>query len=177
MDILKRELAQELAAGKMQVIMEARGLVVSFREAAFFPSGEATISHENMQAADKVAGVLKALANPVRMEGHTDSVPIHNSRFKSNWELAAARSIAMLELFSGRYSIPKEKMVIAAYADNAPVASNATEEGRARNRRVDVVLLSSVGKQGEPQRTESATVHAPATSQGHAPAAPKAGQH
>ena len=157
MDILTRELANEIVTGKMQVTMEARGLVVSFREAAFFRSGEATISQENMGAADKVATVLRQLSNPVRMEGHTDALPIHNQYFKNNWELSAARSIAMLELFSGRYQIPKHKMAIAAYAENAPVEPNDTEEGRARNRRVDIVLLSDYGRKSEPSMQEDQT--------------------
>jgi chemotaxis protein MotB len=175
MEILVRELADELVTGKMQIKMEARGLVVSFREAAFFRSGEAEISQENMRAADKVAGVLKQLANPVRMEGHTDAIPIHNAHFQSNWELSAARSIAMLELFSGRYQIPKEKMAIAAYADNAPAAPNDTEEGRARNRRVDIVLLSDFGKKSEPQTKQSAPVGAPPKNKDEA--APSRGGH
>lgn len=156
MDFLMKELSDELVTGKMQVSMEARGLVVSFREAAFFSSGEAVISEKNIQAVDKVARVLKQLSNPVRMEGHTDSVPIHNEHFRNNWELASARGIAMLELFSGRYAIPKEKFSVAAYADNAPVASNDNEDGRSRNRRVDIILLSNAGMQGEPKSADSA---------------------
>ena len=87
----------------------------------------------------------------MRLEGHTDSRPIHTARFRSNWELSAARGIAMLELFSGSYGIPKEKLSIAAYADNAPLDSNETAEGRARNRRVDIILLNEVGRAAEPQ--------------------------
>ena len=155
MEHLMKELSEEIAAGKMQVSMEARGLVVSFREAAFFPSGEAVISEENITSIEKVANVIRELPNPVRMEGHTDSVPIHNSKYASNWELSAARSIAMLELFANRFDIPRKKMSIAAYADNAPVAPNDTAEGRARNRRVDIILLNEVGKQAEPQPLES----------------------
>ncbi|MCW5980277.1 MAG: OmpA family protein [Bryobacteraceae bacterium] len=174
MDALMGELAEELAAGKMQVSLEARGLVISFREAAFFRSGEAAIQESNMAAAEKVAGVLRQLSNPVRLEGHTDSVPIHNARFQSNWELAAARSIAMLELYAGRYGIPKDRMSIAAYAENAPMASNGTEEGRARNRRVDIVLLSSIGKQGEPQTAHGADN--PAGQQAAAAVPPEGGE-
>ncbi len=155
MDFLLKELSEEIASGKMQVTMEPRGLVVSFREAAFFPSGEAVISEKNMGSIEKVANVIRKLPNPVRMEGHTDSVPIHNAHYASNWELSAARSIAMLELFASRFHIPKERMSIAAYADNAPVASNDTAEGRARNRRVDIILLNEVGRQAEPQPAET----------------------
>ena len=160
LNILVQELAEELEAGKMAVSLEPRGLVVSLREAAFFPTGEATISPANIASVDKLARVIHRLTNPVRMEGHTDSVPIHNERFRSNWELSAARAIAMLELLAGRYGIPHSRMTIGAYAENAPVDSNDNEEGRARNRRVDIVLLSEVGVRGEPSQSEAAPVQA-----------------
>ncbi len=152
---LVEELNQEIAQGLMTVSLEPRGLVIGFREAAFFPTGEATISPERMDVIAKVAEVVRRLPNPVRMEGHTDSVPIHNEKYASNWELSAARAIAMLELFAGRFGVPKERMSIAAYADNAPVASNDTPEGRARNRRVDIILLSRIGVQAEPANEEA----------------------
>lgn len=150
LEFLLGELAEEIAGGQMQVSLQSRGLVVSFHEAAFFASGDATISPEHIHSIEKVARVVGRLPNPVRMEGHTDSVPIHNEKYRSNWELSAARSIAMLELFATRFAIAREKLSIAAYADNAPAAPNETEEGRARNRRVDIILLSETGRQAEP---------------------------
>jgi chemotaxis protein MotB len=164
LDVLVQELAEELHAGKMAVSLEPRGLVVSLREAAFFPSGEATISQTNIESIDKLAKVILKLSNPIRMEGHTDSVPIHNERFRSNWELSAARAIAMLELFAGRYKIPRARMSIAAYAENAPADTNDTEEGRARNRRVDIVLLSDVGARAEPHSAGPGALEPPAGS-------------
>ncbi len=149
-EYLVKELNQEIADGVMTVSLEPRGLVIGFREAAFFPSGEATISPDRLDTIAKVAEVVRRLPNPVRLEGHTDSVPIHNEKYASNWELSAARAIAMLELFANRFGVPKKRMSIAAYADNAPVASNDTPEGRARNRRVDIILLSRIGVQAEP---------------------------
>jgi len=155
LDFLTDQLGEEIAAGQMEVSLQPRGLVVSFREAAFFPSGEATISERNLDSMRKVAELVLGLPNPVRMEGHTDSVPIHTSHYASNWELSAARSIAMLDLFADRFSVPREKLSIAAYAENAPVDTNGTPEGRARNRRVDIILLSEIGRQGEPARSQS----------------------
>ena len=78
----------------------------------------------------------------MRLEGHTDSVPIHTARFRNNWELSAARSIAMLEVLSGKFNIPSERFSVTGYADTKPVASNDTDEGRAHNRRVDIVILN-----------------------------------
>jgi len=87
----------------------------------------------------------------VRTEGHTDSVPIHNSRFRSNWELSAARSIALVEVFIDK-GVARERLSIAGYADTDPLDTNETEEGRQRNRRVDIVILNEKGIQGEPER-------------------------
>jgi chemotaxis protein MotB len=82
------------------------------------------------------------LPNPVRLEGHTDSIPIHNDHFRSNWELSAARSIVMLDLFCDKYGLPRNRFSIAGYADTSPVESNDTPEGRRHNRRVDLVILN-----------------------------------
>ena len=130
--------------------MEPRGLVVSFKQAALFPSGEDVISPEAYAGVESVAGAILKIPNPVRLEGHTDSVPINTPRFRSNWQLSAARSIALLELLSERFGVPRERMAIVGYADNAPVASNETEQGRALNRRVDIVVLNEQGLIGEP---------------------------
>jgi chemotaxis protein MotB len=145
LEYLEKALKEEIAAGKMQLHLEPRGLVVSLREAAFFPSGEAVIATSMYPSIEKVATAIHGLPNPVRLEGHTDSVPIHNSHFRNNWELSAARGVAMLELLTGRYGVPPTQLSIAGYADTSPVADNSTVEGRARNRRVDVVILSATG--------------------------------
>jgi chemotaxis protein MotB len=139
---LTTELDQEIRAGKIEVHMEARGLVVSLKQATYFPSGGDTIAPETLGSIEKIATAIHDLPNLVRLEGHTDSVPIHTGRFRSNWELSAARSIAMLELFSGTYQIPRDRLAIAGYADTVPIAPNDTEENRARNRRVDIVILN-----------------------------------
>jgi chemotaxis protein MotB len=139
---LTRELQDEIKTGKVQVRLDARGVVVSLQEAAFFPSGGDTLNPASFPSVEKVAEALRGLQNPVRLEGHTDSVPIHTARFRNNWELSAARSITMLEVLSTKFTIPAGRFAVAGYADTAPVASNDTEEGRARNRRVDIVILN-----------------------------------
>ena len=139
---LNSQLKDEISSGKIEMRLEQRGLVISLREAAFFPSGGDTVEPGSMPSLQKVAGVLQGLSNPVRLEGHTDSVPIHTARFHNNWELSAARSIAMLGVLSGKFSIPSERFSVTGYADTAPVASNDTEQGRAHNRRVDIVILN-----------------------------------
>jgi chemotaxis protein MotB len=103
----------------------------------------------------KVAAVLNKIPNALRLEGHTDSVPINTVRFRSNWELSAARSIAVLRLLNERFGVDLQRMGIAGYADLNAIDSNDTEEGRARNRRVDIVVLNEYGMQSEPDRQVS----------------------
>ncbi len=152
LNVLSEELKKEIAEGKIQINMEPRGLVVSFTQAALFPSGEDAISPDAYDALGKVAQSIEKIPNPVRLEGHTDSMPINTPRFRSNWELSAARSISLMELFSDKYGVPRERMSISGYADTSPVASNDTEEGRAKNRRVDIVILNEQGMVGEPAK-------------------------
>ena len=140
---LRQQLQQEIADGKMQVTMDPRGIIISLHEGAFFPSGADTIYPSAFDSMAKVAAVLRDLPNPVRLEGHTDSVPIHNQRFRSNWDLSAARSVAVLLFFEARYGIPPQRFAIAGYADNLPVAGNDSDEGRSKNRRVDIVIVGT----------------------------------
>jgi chemotaxis protein MotB len=150
LEFLTRELEAEIRAGKLKLSLESRGLVVSLLQATYFPSGQDTIDAATFPSLAKIAGVVRGLPNPVRLEGHTDSVPISNSRFRSNWELSAARSIAMMELLKTRFEIPESRLMIAGYAENVPAGSNETEAGRAQNRRVDLVILGSKGLASEP---------------------------
>ena len=150
---LSIELEEEIKAGKVEVNLEPRGLVISLKQAAFFPSGTDSIDPSTFPIVAKLAGALKQVSNPLQVEGHTDSVPIHSARFRSNWELSAARSIAMMELLAARFGIDHERMIIVGFADTSPEASNDTAEGRATNRRVNIVILNkyALGKAQAPK--------------------------
>jgi chemotaxis protein MotB len=150
LEVLSSELKDEIAAGEIQISMEDRGLVVSFAQAALFPSGEDVISTEAYAGIGKVAAAIARLPNPVRLEGHTDAIPINTPRFHSNWDLSSARAIALLKILTERFGVTANKMSVAGYADTAPVAANETNEGRARNRRVDIIVLNEQGIKGEP---------------------------
>jgi chemotaxis protein MotB len=163
-EMLVRGLDGELKSGKLQLKLEPRGLVISMREATFFSSGAEAVSLSSMQILERIAAVVKQMPNPVRLEGHTDSRPIHNSRFRSNWELSAARAIAMLEILRDRFDIPESRMAVAGYAENAPADTNDSDEGRAHNRRVDLVLLSPGAARGEPAPTAAPVPVPPASS-------------
>jgi len=139
---LSADLENEIKQGKVEISMTPRGLVISLKQAAFFPSGTDTLDPNSIPTIGKLARALKQLSNPIRIEGHTDAIPIHTERFHSNWELSATRAIAMMEVLAKRFDIPYTRMAIVGYADTAPISPNDIEEHRARNRRVDLVVLN-----------------------------------
>ncbi len=150
---LLRDLDSEIHTGKMQVKMGDRGLTVSLSQSAFFPSGEDTLDPSTFPILEKVAVCIRKLPNPIRFEGHTDSVPIHTPRYRSNWELSAARAIAVMARLQEAEQISGNRMAVSGYADTSPVDSNDSEAGRARNRRVDIVVLNAGATAREPPGT------------------------
>jgi chemotaxis protein MotB len=126
--------------------------VVSLRQAAFFPSGDDGVYETALPALAKVAESLRRLPNPIRLEGHTDSVPIQTTRFRSNWDLSAARAISVMALLEERYQVERGRMAVMGYGDTVPIADNESEEGRRKNRRVDVVVLNEAAAKLEPHQ-------------------------
>jgi chemotaxis protein MotB len=89
----------------------------------------------------KIADVLRDIPNHVSLVGHADAVPIHNRRFRNNWELSAARGLALLDLLSNRYGIAESRLSVASDGSYRPKSPNDTPDGRASNRRVEIVIL------------------------------------
>jgi chemotaxis protein MotB len=129
---------------RREVVLKANreGLVISLREIGFFDSGSADLRPASEAAVQRIAAVLSAQPNNIRIEGHTDNVPIHNAHFASNWELSTARATEMIRLFITDYHVPAMRLSAAGYAEYHPVANNGTVAGRAQNRRVDIVVLA-----------------------------------
>jgi chemotaxis protein MotB len=121
--------------------LEDQGLVISLPQSILFPSGEDRIGPDALPIIAQIAEVVGAIPNKISLVGHTDAVPIHGNRFKNNWELATARSVNLLELLTTRYGIPESRLSIATPGPYSPKGSNDTEDGRAENRRVDIVIL------------------------------------
>jgi chemotaxis protein MotB len=145
LDRIQRDLAQTLAkqvaAHTVSLEMGRDGLVISLREAGFFDSGSATPKAEALPALRTIADRLGKTPYDLRIEGHTDNMPIHNAEFDSNWELSSARATHIARLFLEMKAIPPDRLSAAGYAEFHPVAGNDTAAGRAENRRVDLVVL------------------------------------
>jgi chemotaxis protein MotB len=140
---LRNSLELEQQNGVVTLSADQRGIVIALDDKLCFRPGEADVQAAAVGMFAKVAGILSRHNNRILLEGHTDSVPIHNAQFRSNWELSTARSIAVMELMEHSAGIPGQRFLIGGSADNAPVSSNETEQGRAHNRRVEIVVLDS----------------------------------
>jgi chemotaxis protein MotB len=130
----------------IHAILEDRGLVISLEQSILFPSGEDRIGPMALPIIARIAEVVGAIPNKISLVGHTDAVPIHSHRFKNNWELATARSVNLLELLATRYGIPESRLSVASLGPYSPRGPNDTEDGRAENRRVDIVILPESGE-------------------------------
>jgi chemotaxis protein MotB len=126
--------------------LEARGLVISLPQAILFSPGQDQVSPEALPILSRICDVLRGIPNEVRLVGHADAVPIHNRRFKDNWDLSAARSLRILEVLSKEYGIEESRLSIASYGPYRPSGPNDTTDGRARNRRVEILILDEVAK-------------------------------
>jgi chemotaxis protein MotB len=148
---LGRDLMPEIQQGKIELSLQPRGLIMSLRESGFFGSGEAGIRPESLVILTKVAEALTRIPGQIRLEGHTDDTPIHTSKYPSNWQLSAARAISVLKLLRERYDIPASRLAVAGYGEYAPLSPNDTPANRAKNRRVDLVILTKDAAEMEPE--------------------------
>lgn len=137
------------AKEKVSIAINQRGLVVSLKEAGFFGSGSATLKRESYTLLSDVVESLASYSNGIRVEGHTDNVPMSSTAFPSNWELSTARATSVVQ-YLVKHDFEPDHMSAAGYGEYRPVADNDSEEGRQKNRRVDIVLLSEQSEKGEP---------------------------
>lgn len=147
MQQLKKELDTYLGQKGMTTsvssVINERGLEVSLNDAEFFDSGRAEIKPGSREKIIEIGKILSKMQNYVRVEGHTDNRPISTSEFKSNWELSVIRATTVTKLLISEAGIPSSKIAAVGYGEFRPKGDNNTEQGRAQNRRVDIVILDS----------------------------------
>jgi len=139
---LSRSLSGEIQAGRVQISELQGKMTVRLAEKVLFPSGSATLAREGKGTLQKVADAFKDLKDRiVRVEGHTDDVPIKSAAFPSNWELSAARAIAVVRFLQDQ-GVDPARLAAAGYGEWQPIAANDTPEGRAQNRRIEITLAA-----------------------------------
>ena len=144
---LKKEIDKSIKnaglANSVNATLEKRGLVVSFNNRLFFDSGKAELRPECRDELIKISSILKKVPNYIRIEGYTDNLPIKTEQFKSNWQLSSARAANVSQFLVDKGAIEPEKVSAVGYSEYRPLESNSTEDGRIKNRRVDIVILNN----------------------------------
>jgi chemotaxis protein MotB len=140
-------MAPLIAAGKVRVLETSRGVTIEINDSILFSPGQALLQPALVKAMSAIAEVLAASDFPITIEGHTDNVPISTIQFPSNWELSAVRATTVLRLFNDA-GVAAERLTAIGYADTHPVEPNLLADGRARNRRVSILIDSVVPEKG-----------------------------
>lgn len=123
--------------------IDDRGLVISMSNSILFDSGTATIKSDNNLNLKTMGKLLNSMPNYIRIEGHTDNLPINNTKFKSNWELSVIRATNVAEILIDETGISPERISVLGYGEFRPIGDNSTAEGRAKNRRVDIIIMDT----------------------------------
>ncbi|MHB1650921.1 MAG: flagellar motor protein MotB [Desulfitobacteriaceae bacterium] len=155
-EVIKAKLDKFAADNHIQTTLvssiEERGLVVSIQDTLLFDSGSATITPRARQILTKISAVLASAPNYIKVEGHTDNLPIHTPQFPSNWELSVLRATNVVQILITEGGIPADHLSATGYGEYRPIAANDTEAGRSINRRVDLVILRSKYDLTEPAK-------------------------
>jgi chemotaxis protein MotB len=138
--LLSNQIAEQVVALRLG----HDGLVISLREAGFYDSGSATPHPQSRATLDSIATAVAATPYDLRIEGHTDNIPIHTPQFASNWELSTARASELARGFIVDHNLAPGRLSAAGYAEYHPVAANDTPDGRSQNRRVDIIVLPRI---------------------------------
>lgn len=138
---LMKVMERLVKSGQVKVTQSARGIAVEINASVLFASGQANLEGESVMVLKAVAEVLTEVDNNIQVEGYTDNAPINSLLYPSNWELSSARASSVARLFVDG-GIAPDRLVVLGYGENRPMASNDTPDGRARNRRVTIMILS-----------------------------------
>jgi len=138
---LTLKLDDAIKAGRLELIRDPRGLVVSLPESATFPQASTEVTAGARELIARVAAVVQARGIALSIEGHTDDVPIHTRMFRSNWELSTSRASAVIAFLVETVGFDPTRLSAAGYGEFHPRVANDSAENRARNRRVDIVIL------------------------------------
>ena len=158
----KGELDASRAAllSQIKFLIDKRGLVIRVPESFFFDSGLASLRPETIPIINVLGKSLAKIPNHIRIEGHTDSVPIRTPQFPSNWELSTARATTIVRYLLTHFQVKPQRLSATGYAEFHPIAPNTTAEGRLQNRRVDMVILSRGEAETEPPEKVAAAAAA-----------------
>jgi chemotaxis protein MotB len=137
---IDREIKNRGYSENFKTVLNKEGLEIAIQEVVLFNSGEAEILQSVHPLLKEIAHILKKLDNDIKVVGHTDNVPIHTEKYRSNWDLSAMRAINVMHFMVEQGGLAQERFSIQGYGEFAPKYDNSTEEGRAKNRRVEIFV-------------------------------------
>lgn len=152
---IKRQLESELmdsnrnkpGGENISVLSDERGIVIRVLDKAFFDEGKAELKDGAKGALDKIVPIIKSVDNHVRIEGHTDNVPINTNEFKSNWELSVRRATEVVRYFVEKRGLPPDRISATGYAEYRPIVQNNSPKNKSLNRRIEIIVVKSNEKQ------------------------------
>lgn len=148
-EMLRRLLKQEIKEGQIDVETTARTILIRIREKGSFASGSALLNTSFVGVIDKIASALTQIEGKIAVEGHTDNVPINTFAYPSNWDLSTARSVAVVRRMLDIAPLEPTRVTASGFADTRPQAINSTFDGRARNRRVEIVVKQPLDEESD----------------------------
>ena len=140
---LEKQIKAEVQEKNISVITDERGIVIRIMDKAFYDTGKADLKDRARETLDKIAPVIKTLPNEIRIEGHTDNVPINTYEFRSNWELSVRRATEVVRYLIENGGLAAQRISAAGYAEYRPVADNDSEANRALNRRIEIIVVKN----------------------------------
>lgn len=139
-ELISKALTEEINKGLIDLDVEEQRIILRIREKGSFPSGSARLIKPFRTITEKISKVFSDFDGVIIVSGHTDNIPIHTDRFRSNWELSASRAVSVIHELSKNSILKKKRFELAAFAETRPVDTNRTVIGRAKNRRVDIMM-------------------------------------
>lgn len=144
MSSLRNVISKNKFGKSIKLVKNKRGITIRIFDDILFASGQADVTNETQKVLSKLGPVMRKLPNDIRIEGHTDNVPIVSKKFPSNWHLSVARATNIAYYLMNTEKLSPDKVSIVGYSEYKPIASNETAEGRKLNRRVDIVILNKL---------------------------------
>ncbi len=141
--LLKQVLEIDGKSSALSISIDERGVTIHIQEELLFPSGESKLKGSSYTMLDSLSSALRTIPNDIRIEGHTDNIPIATKEFPSNWHLSVSRAMNTGYYLIEHHNFNSDKLSVVGYGDTKPIASNTTEKNRTLNRRVDIVVLMS----------------------------------
>lgn len=146
-EVLDQKSEEDGYSDKVEIVLDAEGLAISIQDAVLFNSGDDKLVSDSSPLLSEISNMLTGLDNNIKIVGHTDNLPISNERFRSNWDLSAMRAITVMNFLANSGNMNPEKFSIQGYGEYKPKFDNSTEAGRAKNRRVEILVIRKYQQQ------------------------------